>query len=210
MKILFQGDSITDGGRVASDWDFNHTLGHGYIFNIAGEIGATYPERDYVFENRGISGNRVVDLYARWKEDTINLKPDLLSILIGINDLLSEENIKSTSNNVFERTYEFLIEDVKRELPNTKIVLCEPFRIGVDTFKLSDETKNDLIAKQKIVYTIAVKYGAVFVPLQQLFDEACRKKYTEYWLWDGVHPTAAGHYLMAQQWISAVFGGKHA
>jgi lysophospholipase L1-like esterase len=202
MKIVFQGDSITHGGRINSDWDFNHILGHGYVFNIAGEVGARYPEKDYIFINRGISGNRIVDLFARWKEDTINLKPDLLNILIGVNDLLREENDKSTSNKVFERTYRILIEDLKGELPDTKIVLCEPFALDTSNHKLSAETKGDLEIKQKLVREISEKYSAVFIPLQQVLAEASAKKCAEYWLWDGVHPTAAGHYLIAQQWIS--------
>ena len=210
MKILFQGDSITHGGRVESDWDFNHTLGHGYVFNITGEIIAKNTENDYVFINKGINGNRVVDLYARWKEDTISLKPDLLSILIGSNDLTSEKNFRSTSNKVFERTYDLLIKDIKDELPNTKIVLCEPFRLDLNTdkYKLEVETKEDLLEKQKISYAMSQKYNTAYVPLQSIFNKVALLKPAINWMWDGVHPTAAGHYLIARQWISIVSDKK--
>ena len=204
MKILFQGDSITDGGRLQTDWDFNHILGHGYVFNIAGELGALYPEKDCQFINKGISGNRVVDLYARWREDAINLKPDLLSILIGVNDLFKyNENDNGTSTQVYKRTYAFLIEDLKSELPDTKIILCEPFRLNTSKNVLAENIREDLKEKQSVVYDISKKYNTVFVPLQKMFEEACMKKQADYWLWDGVHPSPAGHYLISKQWINA-------
>ena len=91
MKILFQGDSITDGNRYksqASEWDKNHQIGHSYAYIVTGILGAAFPERHYEFINRGVSGNRTENLLARWEEDALALNPDVLSILVGINDCL--------------------------------------------------------------------------------------------------------------------------
>src|SRR5476651_1492719 len=85
-RILFQGDSITDGNRGRSA-DPNHILGHGYVFSIASKYGATYPDLDLTFVNRGISGNTVQDLANRWEADTLAIQPDVLSILVGVNDI---------------------------------------------------------------------------------------------------------------------------
>src|SRR5690348_11537806 len=84
--VLFQGDSITDGGRQRTGSDFNHIMGQDYAYMIAGDLGLRFPERNLVFLNRGISGDRVADLIARWQTDAIALHPNLISILVGIND----------------------------------------------------------------------------------------------------------------------------
>src|SRR3954447_2755189 len=111
--ILFQGDSITDGNR-GRDNALNHIFGHGYVHLIASRLGADYPERQLAFINRGISGNRVVDLYARWQEDTLNLKPDVLSILVGVNDVYMQlANGSGVSAAKFERVYSLLLEEAK-------------------------------------------------------------------------------------------------
>ncbi|WJH32798.1 SGNH/GDSL hydrolase family protein [Paenibacillus sp. CC-CFT747] len=205
--VLFQGDSITDGNRGRSQ-DLNHILGHGYVFLLASRLGCELAEETPLFVNRGISGNRVSDLYARWNEDAISLKPDLLSILIGVNDaarILRGEPGGATDR--FERAYRVLLEETKEVLPHTSLVLCEPFLVKTDaTADRWEEWRSLMASYQQTVRELADRCGALFVPFQETFDEACGRAPAEYWVWDGVHPTAAGHHLMAEQWLSVVRG----
>ncbi|WNQ13211.1 SGNH/GDSL hydrolase family protein [Paenibacillus aurantius] len=205
--VLFQGDSITDGNRGRSQ-DLNHILGHGYVFLLASRLGCELAEETPLFVNRGISGNRVSDLYARWNEDAISLKPDLLSILIGVNDaarILRGEPGGATDR--FERAYRVLLEETKEVLPHTSLVLCEPFLVKTDaTVDCWEEWRSLMASYQQTVRELADRFGALFVPFQETFDEACGRAPAEYWVWDGVHPTAAGHHLMAEQWLSVVRG----
>ena len=203
--ILFQGDSITHGGR-SNDQDKNHNMGHGYAQMLAGRIGLDFPNKNYTFLNRGISGNRSVDLYARLKEDALNLKPDVLSLLVGANDILLEfDNHSGTSANKYKNIYSLIIEEAKLELPDIKLILCEPFSLPVGNVKLRWEPwKKELKKRQEIVKELAELNNATFVPLQIEFDLAATKASPEYFIWDGVHPTAAGHELIARAWLKAV------
>lgn len=200
--ILFQGDSITDGARSRND-DPNHVLGHGYAYLIASEIGYELADRQPVFVNRGVSGDRASDLYARWNEDAISIKPDLISILIGVND--AWRTMKSEPSGVtdrFERAYRHLLEETIEVLPRTQIVLCEPFILNTGApAEKWDEWQKLVSHYQHTVRKLAESYGAVFVPIQEAFNEACSRAEASYWLWDGVHPTAAGHELIARQWL---------
>jgi lysophospholipase L1-like esterase len=198
-RVLFQGDSITDGNRGRSD-DLNHILGHGYQALVASRFGADLPERNLLFVNRGISGNRVSDLLGRWQTDAIDLKPDILSILIGVNDLNS-----GVSAEEYERQYDQLLGDTVKALPHTRLVLCEPFGLPVGGKKDNWETyRADLAARQAIVARLADKYHAPVVHFQRVFDDAARRAPADYWIWDGVHPTYAGHQLMADEWVRTV------
>ena len=205
--ILFQGDSITDGNRLKgkeNEWDLNHQMGHVYAYMINGILGNTLLNENLRFYNRGISGNRVADLYGRWKEDCLNLNPDILSILIGINECYSAINSNSGSDSErFAKIYRLMLDEIKEANPETKLVLCEPFALPVGPLKENFEVwKNMLEPLQRQVHKISEEYGAVFVPLQNKFDELCKSKDAEYWIWDGIHPTVCGHYVIAQQWIS--------
>ncbi|MFC5470496.1 SGNH/GDSL hydrolase family protein [Cohnella suwonensis] len=205
--ILFQGDSITDGARGRSD-DPNHILGHGYPYLIAAELGSKLAASEPKFINRGISGNRVSDLYARWNEDAIALKPDLISILIGVNDAWRIMNrLPEGATDRFERAYRHLLTETKEVLPNAGLVLMEPFVLNVGAPAEDWPRWMAQVAEyQRIARQLAEEYGAVFVPLQQPFDDACRSVNAAYWLWDGVHPTAAGHRIIADAWLEAVQG----
>ena len=116
--ILFQGDSITDGGRLKGKenaWDLNHQMGHGYAFLINAAMGCRYPEKNLRFYNRGVSGNRVGDLYGRWMEDTICLKPDILSVMVGINDCGSTLHDGAGSSPArFEKIYQLMLEEARQ------------------------------------------------------------------------------------------------
>jgi lysophospholipase L1-like esterase len=198
-RILFQGDSITDGNR-GRNADPNHILGHGYQFVIAARFGEQLAERHLVFLNRGISGNKVSDLARRWPADTLALKPDLLSILIGINDLNA-----GVGADDYERQYDQLLTETRAPLPSVRLVLGEPFGLPVGHFATDwEKHRADLAARREIVHRLAAKHHAVVVPYQRAFDEATRRAPAAEWIWDGIHPTYAGHQLMANEWIRAV------
>lgn len=203
--ILFQGDSITDCGRTRDDGAGKH-LGHGYASIIASRLGYQFAEAKPVFVNRGISGNRVSDLYARWNEDAISIQPDVLSILIGVNDAWRIMNrLPAGATDRFERAYHHLLEETREVLPNTGLVLCEPFILKVGaTLERWEDWRNQLDTYGHIVRKLAEQYDAVFVPLQDAFNAAAERAEAGYWLWDGVHPTAAGHELIAEEWIKTV------
>ncbi|KWX79500.1 SGNH/GDSL hydrolase family protein [Paenibacillus jilunlii] len=201
--FLFQGDSITDGNR-GRDEDPNHILGHSYAYIIGGRLGNELAEQKPVFYNRGISGNRISDLYARWNEDAIYLQPDVLSILIGVNDLW--RMMKGEPSGVtdrFERAYRHVLEETREVLPQTKLVLCEPFILKTGApAEAWDEWSKHMTFYQQVVRALAEEFGAVHVPLQAAFDAAASRADAAYWLWDGVHPTHAGHDLIANEWLS--------
>ncbi len=198
-RILFQGDSITDmnRGRTA---DPNHILGHSYVFLIAAKYGSRFPERHLTFINRGVSGNKVNDLAKRWKADAFDLKPDLLSILIGVNDLNSGLSVE-----LYEQQYDGLLADTVKTMPNVRLVLCEPFGLPVGKKKDDwDAYHAELSKYQAVVAKLAEKYHATFVPLQHVFDDACKRAPADYWIWDGIHPTFNGQQLLADEWTRAV------
>lgn len=201
-RILFQGDSITDGNRGRSA-DPNHILGHGYAFLIAAKYGAAFPERKLVFLNRGISGNQVTDLEARWQRDTLELKPDLLSVLVGVNDT------GRAPLALFEPTYDKLLTEARAENPKLRLVLLEPFCLPVGHALTRGETwVAELDERRKRVAVLAKKHGAVLVPCQKTFTDACKRAPADYWIWDGIHPTYSGHQLLADAWITAVRKAK--
>lgn len=203
--ILFQGDSITDCGRSRES---RNNMGHGYATLVGAALGAAEPYQ-YQFINKGISGNRVVDLYARMKIDMVNLKPDYMSILIGINDVWHEfGNQNGVDAAKFEMVYDLLISELKAALPNLKIMILEPFVLpgtGTDPQDIPGryaEFRSETLLRAQASKRIAEKHGLVFVPLQETFDKANADAPTpDYWLIDGVHPTAAGHDLIKQAWL---------
>lgn len=204
-RILFQGDSITDGGRGRSG-DPNHVLGHSYAYLIAARYGASYPERNLVFFNRGVSGNKVPQLAERWQKDTLDLKPTVVSILIGVNDIWHPLNEgKEVSVEQFEAGYDKLLADTAAALPRVKLVLGEPFILpGKATSPKWDVWQGHLKKLQAVIEKLAVKHHAAVVHYQKAFDDAVKRGPAEYWIWDGVHPTAAGHQLMADEWVRTV------
>ena len=202
--ILFQGDSITDGGRQRTGSDYNHIMGQDYAYILAAEIGALSPERELVFINRGNSGNRVPDLETRWQDDTIALHPQLLSILVGVNDLLSPGE-RAVTLDQYEAGYDKLLAETIAALPNTKIVLGQPFLLPVGKQKADYATNMvEMKKRQAVVDRLGAKYHLPVVHYQQALDAALAKAPAEHWSWDGVHPTYAGHGLMAQEWLKTV------
>lgn len=200
--LLFQGDSITDCSRQREELENCRLayLGYGYASLLAAEIYCHQPEKDWHIYNRGISGNRVVDLYARWKLDALNLKPDVLSILIGVNDTWHEF---SRQNGVEVPRYEEFLRRLLswslETLPELKIVLLEPFILPFGA--VGEEWPAEIAMRAEVVRKAAADFGAVFVPLQERFTELAKAYGMEYWLRDGVHPTLAGHRVIADQWM---------
>ena len=204
--ILFQGDSITDGNRGRNE-DPNHIMGHGYSFSIASRVGFDFHEKKYIFHNRGISGNKVTDLADRWQQDTLNLKPDVLSILVGVNDAASVvfNRPPVVSVEKYEETYNTLLQQTLDTFPEILFVLCEPFILKVGRVKEHWEKYHaDMVQRQEVVRKLAEKYNAVYVGFQDIFNKACEKTPADYWIWDGVHPTVPGHELMAREWMKQV------
>lgn len=201
-RILFQGDSITDGARGRNN-DPNHILGHSYAFLVAARYGALYPERKLEFFNRGVSGNKVPDLQSRWQTNTIDLQPTVVSILIGVNDIWHPLNANAkVSAEKYQAGYDKLIAETIAALPNAKIILLEPFITpGRATSPKWDIWQGHLKKFQGIVAKLGAKYHAPVVKLQQVFDDACKRAPAEYWVWDGVHPTYAGNQLIADEWV---------
>ena len=202
MKIVFFGDSITDAG-----WDrkpeasSNSRYGYGYVMQIAGRLFEKSPV-DYEIVNAGISGNRVVDLYARIKKDVWNEKPDVLSIFIGVNDIWHEvERKNGVEPDRFERIYRMLLDDTIARLPDTKIILCSPFALKGKNTEAAWEAFSQVTVYIDIVERIAKDYGLYYVPLQGVFEKESEKYGNSVFLRDGVHPSVQGAVLLANEWL---------
>ncbi|MBO5745692.1 MAG: SGNH/GDSL hydrolase family protein [Clostridia bacterium] len=206
-RILFQGDSITDVGRSR---DNLADVGRGYPLLIKAQLGAEYPE-EYEFINKGVSGNRIVDLYARIKKDFINHKPDYASIYIGVNDAWHEINDKNGVDTLkFEKIYEMMLEEIYAACPDIKLIIIAPYVLEgpatSNTETIPDRWSRfqvDVAEKAAVCKKIAEKYGLPLIELQPVFDEAAKKAPNAYWTPDGVHPTAMGHELIKNLWLEA-------
>jgi len=205
--ILFQGDSITDCARNRGSSEPNGAdggLGRGYAMLAAARLLADCPGDGLRCFNRGISGNRVVDLYARWKIDALNIEPSVLSILIGVNDTWHEYN--GRRNGVepprYEKVYRELLEWTREALPNVRLVLGEPFVLHHGA--VEEHWLPEMAERRAIVRRLAEAFDAVHVPYQAMFDDLATQAPGDHWLSDGVHPTPAGHAKMADLWLHCV------
>lgn len=196
--VLFQGDSITDAGRSKTESKPNHpgALGSGYAFLASAELMGSYPEKSLKMYNRGISGNKVYQLADRWERDTINIQPNVLSILIGVNDFwhMMNGSYKGTLE-TYRNDYRNLLTLTKEKLPDVQLIIGEPFAlkgtsVKPDWFPLFHEYRG--VARE-----IANEFNATFIPYQQIFDKALEVAPVSYWVPDGVHPSIAGAQLMA-------------
>jgi lysophospholipase L1-like esterase len=205
--VLFQGDSITDAGRKrdVSAANSDAALGRGYAWLTAARLLIGEPDKKLKIYNRGVSGNKVYQLAERWKTDCLDLKPDVLSILIGVNDFWHKlKHDYSGTLETYERDYKSLIKRTKDALPDVKLVICEPFvlKVGhVDESWFPEFNRYRDAAKR-----VADEAGAVFVRFQTMFDAAVKIASPELWAKDGVHPTDDGASIMAEWWLKAVGG----
>lgn len=197
--ILFQGDSVTEWGRNHAD---PNDLGTGYAMMCGAWARSLHPELDLRFLNRGAGGNRITDLKNRWQKDCIDLDPDVVSILIGINDTWRRyDSNDPTSAEDFGATYRELLTEV-RDKTGAKLMICEPFVLPV-TEEQKWKWHEDLGPKINVTRALAREFGAVYIPYDGIFAAACMKQPPEYWAADGVHPTRAGFALMARYWLEA-------
>lgn len=205
--ILFQGDSITDARRDRkSEPHANHprALGTGYPFLIAGDLLQAHPKFDLKIYNRGISGHKVPDLQKRWQKDTLDLKPAVLSVLVGVNDIWHKFAGRYDGTVEDYRTgFTALLNQTKKALPETTIVVCEPFALRCGAVK--NEWFPEFDERRAVAREVAETTGSIWVPFQTMFDEAIATGTDpSYWAADGVHPTLAGHTLMAKTWREVV------
>ena len=228
--VVFIGDSITDGNRGRS-MDLNHIFGHGFPEMICSRLGADNYENTPKFVNKGISGESLTHVYARLGNDCLQYKPGLINILAGVNDAGSwspgqpDEMIVKKYKDTLER----IVTDAREVVPDVKIVICEPFYAKVKytedpfthiphpdcevyfRFGNLDQTeeyvdKRMLLVKamQKELPELCKKLDVIFVPLQDVFDNAAKNTHMSYFIWDNTHPTMIGHRLMADRWFEVV------
>lgn len=210
--ILFQGDSVTDADRqrdpaIAAEPNRPAALGRGYAALLSARLLATHPGSGWCCFNRGVSGNRITDCYTRWRCDALHLRPDVISLLIGINDFWQDRTDRrdGVSPARFDQLYRMLLEDTCAALPEAVLILGEPFALPTGAFDPSWCAA--LAERQNLVRQIASDFDAVFVPYQAAFDLACSEAPPAYWADDGVHPSLAGHQRMADTWWQAVVDG---
>jgi len=198
-RVLFIGDSITDAGRRQIK---NKPMGAGFAFMAASWFEALYPEKNVEFINRGIGGNRVQDLRDRWQEDCLDLEPSWVSVLIGVNHAvwgyLRDDPMPAEE---FKEIYRDLLAQVKDKC-GSKLILCEPFLIPATEDRLS--WRPDLTGKLETTRELALEFGALLVPFDGLFAQACSRREPAFWAKDSIHPTGPGHALMAKAWLEAV------
>ena len=205
-RILFQGDSITDCSRDRKDF---YGMGNGYANMVKASLGTDSPG-EYEFINRGVSGDRSVDIYARIKRDFINLQPDYASIYMGVNDAWHEIMCQNgVDTDKFQHIYAMLIDEIQAACPQTKLFLIAPYVLEgertCNTEEMPDrfeQFRKDVAEKAAATKRIAEKYNLPLIELQPVFDEACAKAQPAYWAQDGVHPTACGHELIKRQWLN--------
>ncbi len=218
-RVLFIGDSITDGAwgnssvwNATSDQrnqnDMNHIYGHGYMMIVASREQALYPEEDWVFWNRGISGNTLDDLAGRWQKDVLDLNPDIVSILIGTNDVEQALNDgRIIDAELWDKKLRMLLDETLKHNPQTRFVLCTPFvakagwRGESENYAKRLQMITELV---NIIEKISNDYHATLVPFHTLVSETISSTPNlpvSYWIWDGIHPTPAMHYRMAEMWI---------
>ena len=206
--ILFQGDSITDAGRnrEVKDPNSQNALGGGYAFLAAADLLNKFPVKDLKIYNKGISGNKVYQLAERWQIDCLDLKPAVLSILIGVNDYWHKHNGNYDGTvEIYEKDFRALLKRTKEALPETKLVICEPFAVlgckAVDGTWFPEFDRYRVAARK-----LASEFDTVFIPYHDIFAKASKVAPPTYWTADGVHPSVAGAKLMADAWSKYVFG----
>lgn len=201
MRLVFFGDSITDGKRDRENDFINTSYGNGYVRDIVADLFSIDPN-EYEVINRGISGNRIVDLYARIKMDLWNLNPDVISILVGINDIWHEVKYQNGVDLVrFEKVYRMMLEDTIKVLPKAKIIILEPFVL--EGTRTKEELEKFLVVKDyaKVAKKLAEEFDLPFVPLQEKFDSLAKIHGADKCLIDGIHPAVFGARVIANEWM---------
>ena len=206
---MFQGDSITDMNWGRKESDRNHYLGHSYVFILAARLGVEMPEAQLDFYNRGKSGNAVAQLRNRWQTDAIDMKPDLLSILVGTNDVgqgvRNPERIVTPA--AFESDYRFILDASRKANSELRLVFLDPFVLptgGLKNDAAYAARREPTDQLRVVVAKLAKDYDAVHIKTQDIFDAAANEVSPEHWMWDGIHPLPQGHELIARNWLKEV------
>lgn len=212
LKILFQGDSLTDCGRDRTGKIVLQEYGYGYVNLIASKLLCDYP--DTVVYNRAINGSRIADTYSRWIEDALNIDCNILSLLNGVNDIgFGIRRNQGADAKKFRFIYDRILCETLEAKPDVRLVLCEPFLFnikentpegGKDIVENWDLWNGQLTERQGIVRELAKEYNAIFVPFAEAFEEAFKKAPPAHWSVDCIHATNAGHELMARTWLEYV------
>ncbi|WP_258726616.1 SGNH/GDSL hydrolase family protein [Cellulomonas sp. NS3] len=198
-RILLTGDSITDGGRDRRD---PASLGHGYAMLVAALAGARRPDLGLTFLNRGVGGDTARQLRDRWEADALALEPTVISVLVGINDTWRRYDAgRSTSVDAYEEDYRAMLDSARDRL-GARLVLVEPFVVPVE--EAQHGWREDLDPRIGVVRRLAAEFRATLVPADGLFAAASVRTTPAAWAYDGVHPTPAGHGLLAQAWLDAL------
>ena len=204
--ILFQGDSITDAGRKHNETNPNNAgaLGGGYAFMAGSELLYKHAPKNLRVYNKGISGNKVYQLAERWEADCLALKPNVLSLLIGVNDFWHTLTNNYTGTvDTYQKDLDALLDRTKKALPGVKLVIGEPFAVkGIKA--VDDKWYPAFDAYRRAAKELAGRHGAAFIPYQAIFDKAAQTAPGVYWTYDGVHPSIAGSQLMAHAWLQLV------
>jgi lysophospholipase L1-like esterase len=201
-RLLFQGDSITDMKWGRNQSDRNHYLGHSYVYLIAARLGVDMAKAQLDIYNRGMSGHTVGNLRKRWQKDAIAMKPDLLSILIGTNDVA-----RGVKADAFESDYRHILDASRKAKPELRLVLLDPFVLKSGRLKDEKAWTTRRSATDRlgaVVSRLAKDYDAVHIKTQEIFDAAAKDVSPEHWIWDGIHPLPQGHELIARNWLQTV------
>lgn len=204
--ILFQGDSITDAGRNRETLSPNNqpALGTGYAFLATSDLRHRFPQENVQCYNRGISGDKVFQLADRWDTDCISLQPDILSILVGVNDFWHTLDFDYEGTvKTYDEDYRALLSRTKEKLPEVQLIIGEPFALKAGT-AINESWYPEFPKYQEAAKAIAKDFGAAFIPYQSIFDKASERVPAAYWSSDGVHPSMAGSQLMATAWLETL------
>ncbi|MGW3009955.1 GDSL-type esterase/lipase family protein [Streptomyces sp. NPDC001219] len=209
--VMFTGDSITDSRRLESE----DGLGFGYPLRIAGEWGLRHPDRPVTWLNSAIAGHKVSDLEPRWQRDVLDARPDVVSILVGVNDMgwhTLDPKGRVIPVAEFTAGYDRLLAPLAEA--GTELILIEPFLLPIHGVVEAGaalvgeaerkEWRTDLNPKIQAVRELADKYGAHLLPADRMFTELATTTGPEHWAEDGVHPTPAGHAALAAAWLRLV------
>ncbi len=200
MKILFQGDSITDAGRDRRNY---HHMGNGYPKYASALIAEAFPDTDFEFINFGISGNRTCQLFDRLYKDGIEFQPDVISILIGVNDIWhrgGSERIETTDAQI-ETNYRAILTRI-REQTNAKILILTPYLLDCDN---KEWIREGLKTVLPIIEKLADEFADAYVPLHELFEEALKTQpQPQYYSGDGVHPNSNGAEFIGKRYFEAI------
>ena len=201
MKIVFQGDSITDAGRDRRNY---HDMGHGYPKHASRLITEAFPDTDFEFINMGIGGNRTCQLFDRLYNDAIAFDPDIISVLIGINDIWhrygNNGRIETTDAQI-ETNYRAILERLKKQT-HAKIIMLSPYILDCDD---KDEMREDLKRVLPIIRNLAKEFADAYVPLDEIFEEAVKNQpEPRYYSADGVHPNGNGAAFIGKHYFDAI------